>query len=109
MSPAKQGFPASVAHTRSRIPCPVSTGQGAVFPNKAKGFLSSKDLPLLIFPCKLVANWCQLLNALTEPVLDALHMLFPPRSAGKAKPHCSLHEAQGWIKLIIPHVSFFCL
>lgn len=36
-------------------------------------------------------------------------MLFPPRSAGKAKPHRFLHEAQCWIKLIISHVFFFCL
>lgn len=50
---------------------------------KQKGF-SSKDLPLLIFPRELFANWHQLLSTLVEPELDASHTRFPPRRAGKA-------------------------
>lgn len=99
----------------------LAQGKEHFFLIKQKG-ISSKDLPLLIFPCELVANWHRLLNTFVEPVLDALHMLFPPRSARKAKPPRPPHPAAGpqrppdeaqcrgtCIKLIIAHVSFFCL
>lgn len=70
-----------------RVP-PTGRAQGKehFFLIKQKGF-SSKHLPLLIFPGKLVANWRQLPKTFVEPVLDAPHTLFPPRSAGKANAH----------------------
>lgn len=73
---------------------------------KQKGF-SSKDLPLLIFPRELVANWHQLLSTLTEPELDASHMRFPPLRAGKAnagrppRPPDGAQCRGGWVKLIV--------
>lgn len=55
----------------------LAQGKEHFFLIKQKGF-SSKDFPLLIFPCKLTANWRQLLYTFVGPVLEALHRLFPP-------------------------------